>query len=120
MTDSCGGVQTVEDIDPDVPPSNIDAFSAVECTQAGAHSFCVNEDAPKNIERMSTTFDTSHREISLLNDFAFLNILKMLTRRDTSHAEISALNDRAWKNMRLMSCTFDTSHFERSLLNDSA
>ena len=60
---------------------------------------------------MSFTLDTSHFEISLLNDFAPVNMPCMVVTRDTSHFEMSALNDVAPANMWLMSVTRDTSQF---------
>ena len=41
---------------------------------------------------MSVTLDTSHLEISLLNDAAKKNIFAMLVTLDTSHLEMSTLN----------------------------
>ena len=44
----------------------------------------------------------------------------MLVALDTSHLEISLLNDDASANMAFMLVTLDTSHFERSPLNNDA
>ena len=47
------------------------------------------------MESMTVTLDTSHVEMSLLNDAASTNIASMLVTRDTSHLEMSLLNDDA-------------------------
>ena len=44
----------------------------------------------------------------------------MVVTLDTSHLEMSPLNDLAERNISGMLVTLDTSHFERSLLNDFA
>ena len=67
---------------------------------------------------MLITLDTSHFEMSPLNDVAERNIAGMVITLDTSHFERSRLNDFAEKNILPMSFTLDTSHFERSPLND--
>ena len=48
-------------------PSNILSLSAVEVNQA-PQSACAKDDAAKNMTLMFVTLDTSHLEISLLND----------------------------------------------------
>ena len=50
-------------------PSNILSLSAVEVSHA-PQSACAKDDAPKNMTFMLVTLDTSHLEISLLNDDA--------------------------------------------------
>ena len=51
-------------------PVNIPfVFSAFEVNHA-PHSVCENDDAPANILSMFFTLDTSHLEMSLLNDLA--------------------------------------------------
>ena len=50
-------------------PLNILSLSAVEVNQA-PQSACAKDDAPKNMVLMLVTLDTSHLEISLLNDDA--------------------------------------------------
>ena len=57
--------QTVDDIDPP-DPSNMMRFSAFLCTQAAPQRVWLKETALKNIEPMSMTRDTSHREMSVL------------------------------------------------------
>ena len=54
--------------------------------------------------------DTSHFEMSALNDRAPENIPLMSLTRDMSHFEMSALNDRAFENTLVMLVTLDTSH----------
>ena len=50
-------------------PSNIPSFFADEVSHTPP-SVCANEDAPENISSMSVTLDTSHLEMSPLNDDA--------------------------------------------------
>ena len=50
---------------------------------------------------MSCTRDTSHFEMSLLNDDALLNMPYMFCTRDTSHSDMSTLNDDAIWNISL-------------------
>ena len=60
---------------------------------------------------MVITLDTSHFEMSRLNDVAPRNMLLMYFTLDTSHLEMShLLNNLAQETMRYMSCTLDTSH----------
>ena len=59
---------------------------------------------------MLVTLDTSHFEISPLNDVARMNILDMSFALDTSHFEISPLNKVLKENMWLMSITPEVSH----------
>ena len=47
--------------------------------------------APPNIQRMSTTLETSQSPIGWLKAFAFKNMLSMLVTRATSHFEMSLL-----------------------------
>ena len=49
--------------------SNIPSLSAVEVIHA-PQSVCAKDDAPENISFMLITLDTSHLEISALNDEA--------------------------------------------------
>ena len=53
--------------------SNIPSLSAVEVSHA-PQSVCAKDDAPENISSMLVTLDTSHLEMSLLNDDAELNM----------------------------------------------
>ena len=69
---------------------------------------------------MSFTRDTSHFDMSPLNDVAPVNMLFTVKTRDTSHFEISPLNFCAPKNMADMFFTLDTLHFEMSWLNNFA
>ena len=66
-------------------PRNIWSLSAVEVSQASPQSVCVKDDTPKNISAMTSTLDTSHLEISALNDNAEANMAFMLVTLDTSH-----------------------------------
>ena len=50
-------------------PSNILSLSAVEANQA-PQSVCAKDDAAKNMTFILVTLDTSHLEMSLLNDDA--------------------------------------------------
>ena len=59
---------------------------------------------------MLVTRDTSHCEMSPLNDFAPENMPYMFFVLDTSHFEISPLKEYALENIRLMSVILDTSH----------
>ena len=54
-------------------------------------------------------FDTSHVEISPLNDDAAANMNAILVTLNTSHLERSPLNDNAEENIFLISVTADTS-----------
>ena len=67
---------------------------------------------------MSVTWDTSHLEMSALNDVAKANIFIMSVTRDTSHFEMSTLKDVAAYNILLMSVTCDTSQSEMSALKE--
>ena len=69
---------------------------------------------------MLTTFDTSHFEMSQLNDDPQRNIPDIVVTLDTSHFEMSTLNDLARRNMPDMSCTLETFQFEMSLLKEVA
>ena len=62
-------VHTVGDIDPG-EKSNMICFVAFERTQAAPQSVCLNDFAPKNIRSILATLDTSHFEMSPLNDIA--------------------------------------------------
>ena len=92
------GVHTVSDIEPD-DPSNISCFLALERTQAAPQSCRVNDCAFMNMAPMSLTLDTSHVEISQLNNFAPKNMLFMVVTLDTSQLEMSPSNDFAVENM---------------------
>ena len=54
-------------------PSNIEYLSAVEVIHL-PQSVCVKDDARKNMASMSVTLDTSHLEMSQLNDAKSSNI----------------------------------------------
>ena len=62
-------VHIVLDIDPD-DPANITLFLALEWTQAAPQSRRWNNIASRNMESMLLTLDTSHFEMSPLNDSA--------------------------------------------------
>ena len=81
-------MQTVGDIDPDVP-LNMANFFAIEKTHAPPQSFRLKNVAPQNMPYMSFTLDTSHFARSPLNDVAPRNIPLMSFTFDTSHFEIS-------------------------------
>ena len=98
-------------------PSNIPVLSAVEVSHAPPQSVCAKDDAPENMPSMVITLDTSHAEMSPLNDVAEWNMMRMLVTLDTSHLEMSQLNASAWKNISSMSVTLDTSHLETSPVN---
>ena len=55
-------------------PTNISVWLAFELLQAGPQSVCANDVAPLNILAMLVTLDTSHFEMSPLNDVAPLNM----------------------------------------------
>ena len=110
-------VHAVLDIDPN-EPSNITVFFAVEWTHAYPQSFRVNNIAPRNMESMLVTLDTSQREMSQLNEIADRNISGILVTLETSHYEMSLLNAFAQCSIPDMSLTFDTSHFEMSPRNN--
>ena len=74
--------------------SNIPSLSAVEVYHA-PQSVCVKDEAPENMSAMVVTLDTSHLEISPLNDVAEPNISSMVVTLDTSHLAMSPLNDDA-------------------------
>ena len=108
---------TVVQIRPD-DPSNICSFLAVEVLHL-PQSVCAKDDAEANMRIMLVTLDTSHLEMSPLNDDA-ANMPSMVVTLDTSHLEMSPLNDDAEQNMSCMVVTFDTSHLEMSPLNNDA
>ena len=62
-------VEVVMQICPD-EPSNMPLLSAVDMSHAVPQSVCANDDAPENICFMFVTLDTSHLEMSPLNDDA--------------------------------------------------
>ena len=66
------------------------------------------------------TFDTSHFEMSPLNDEEPRNMALMSITLGTSHFEMSPLNEVAPANIALIVFTLDTSHFEMSALKDLA
>ena len=66
-------VQTVADIDPD-EPKNMPDFDAVEWTQEAPHSSRLNDVASMNMKSMLAALDTSHFEMSPLNEAAPLNM----------------------------------------------
>merc|ERR1719201_1453892 len=69
---------------------------------------------------MSVTLDTSHLEMSPLNDDALKNISPMLVTLDTSQLEMSPSKDDAGLNIRNISVTLDTSQLDMSPLNSLA
>ena len=73
-------------------PSNIPEISAVEMSHA-PQSVCAKDDAYENISSMSVTLDTSHLDMSPLNDVAERNMYAISVTLDTSHLEMSPLND---------------------------
>ena len=84
-------VVPVVQIAPD-EPSNIPFLSAVEMYHK-PQSACANDDAPENIFSMLVTLDTSHLEMSALNDDASgtlfaLNKLIISVTPDTSQDPI--------------------------------
>ena len=60
-------VHTVSDTDPD-ESSNMSSLLALDWTQAAPQSVCLNDVACSNILSMLTTLDTSHFEMSPLNN----------------------------------------------------
>ena len=77
-----------------VEPLNISVLSAVEVIHT-PQSVCANADAEWNMKPMSVTLDTSHLDMSPLNDDAEANMPSMLVTLDTPHLERSPLNDDA-------------------------
>ena len=73
---------------------NIPSLSAVDVLHA-PQRVCAKDDAPENISFMSVTLDTSHLEMSVLNEDACAKAYSMLVTLDTSHLETSPLNDDA-------------------------
>ena len=68
-----GGKHTVGDIDPD-DPVNMPVLVAFESTHAAPQRFRLNDNAPENILSMFVTLDTSHFEMSPLNESAPANM----------------------------------------------
>ena len=66
-------VHTICDNDPD-EPSNMSVLLALDRTQAAPQSACLKAAAKRNILDMVITLDTSHFEMSPLNDLARANI----------------------------------------------
>ena len=64
---------TADAIDPD-DPANMDSLVDFECTQAVPQSSCLKDSAPANMKSMFVTLETSHLEMSLLNDLELQNI----------------------------------------------
>ena len=102
-------VHSVRDIDPD-EPTNISFLLALDRTQASPQSLRLNDDAFKNIESMLTTLETSHLDISPLNNSFLVNMKLISVTLDTSHFERSPLKEFAPANKWFMSATLDTSH----------
>ena len=75
-------------------PSNISLLSALEVIHA-PHNVCAIDDAPENMPFMAIALDTSHLEMSPLNDDAELNMPPKLVTLDTSHLDMSLLKDDA-------------------------
>ena len=76
-------------------PSNISSLSAGDVCHVSPQSGRAKDDAPANICFMLVTLDTSHLEMSQLNDVAEANMPSMLVTLDTSQLERSPLNDDA-------------------------
>ena len=55
-------------------PANMSLFVALEWTQRAPHRFCLKDAAFRNMFFMLITLETSHFEMSLLNDVAPWNI----------------------------------------------
>ena len=70
----------------------------------------LNDFAPLNMALMSFALETFHPDRSFSNDAAPENIPPIVTARDTFHLETSPLNDLAPSKISLMSVTADTSH----------
>ena len=87
-------IPAVSQIRPD-ESSNIESLSALEVNHA-PQRLRVKADAEENIATMVFTLETSHLEMSPLNDDAEANMPNMLVTSDTSHLEMSPLNDDAW------------------------
>ena len=67
------------------------AFEVSHAPQSGR----AKDNAPENMSSMSATLDTSHLEISPLNDDAEWNMPRMVVTLDTSHLERSSSNEVA-------------------------
>ena len=65
-------------------PSNIPSLSAFDVSHV-PQSVCAKDDAPWNIMFMAVTPDTSHLEMSRLNEDAEANIPIISVTLDTSH-----------------------------------
>ena len=65
-------------------PSNIPCLSAVEVCHT-PQSVCAKADASANMPRIVVTLDTSHVEMSPLNDDASANMYAISVTLDTSH-----------------------------------
>ena len=74
--------------------SNIPSLFAVEVLHS-PQRVCAKEDANWNISFMLVTLDTSHLEMSQLNDIAEANMPFIFVTLETSHLERSPLNDDA-------------------------
>ena len=86
------------DIEPE-ESSNIRVLVAFECTQAAPQSCCLKDFAPMNMWSMLVTLDTSHIEMSPLNNSVLVNMLFMLPTLDTFQFEISPSNNFAPMNI---------------------
>ena len=80
----------------------------------------LNDVAPWNIDSIFVTLEISQSEISTLNFAVYCTMPSMLVTLDTSHPEISLLKDPAPRNMYSIFFTLDTSQFEMLPLNDDA
>mmetsp|Transcript_45731 Transcript_45731/g.89366 ORF Transcript_45731/g.89366 Transcript_45731/m.89366 type:complete len:203 (+) Transcript_45731:283-891(+) len=74
----------------------------------------------ENISFIDVVRLTSHREISVLNDAAFLNISFKRKTNPVSHPEMSPLKDLAPANSMLISMIPLVSHVEISVLKEEA
>ena len=70
-------------------PVNICVFVAFERTHASPHRLCVNILAPKNMNIISVTRDTSHFDRSVSKYSFPAKTWPMLITRETSHSAIS-------------------------------
>ena len=109
-------VESVEPVEKICPgePSNMLFFSAVEVTHAPP-SVCAKEDANRNIKPMSVTLDTSHLEISPLNEYALKNMELMSVTLDTSQFP----SGPCWSSKQSPDMGDFSRHASRALLNSA-
>ena len=75
----------------------------------------MNDVEPRNMSAYVLTLDMSHSEVTVERCYTSEHV-SILVALDTSHFEMSRLNDVAPGNISCMLVTLDTSHFERSSL----